>query len=663
MFFNASALEWRVFLAPDLTRSLRAALETLRIERVVLGVHDSSFPSTADEDVGRGTPYGKGARALLELAASLGFDGLQMGPQGDTSLVNPSPYDGAHFTKSPLLLALATLAEDPAWRPLVEGLLAPRVAGRPAGPADRTQHAYAWRGARATLATLHARFRAGEAAAGPLAVRFEAFRARWASVLRADSLYEALSEEHGTDDWQRWPVTGAARLDQALWLPGAADARAAEARRAAIEASRAGDVERHLFGQFALDEQHRAFRDVAARHHLALLGDLQIGFSHRDVWSQRALFRSDYLLGAPPSRTNPLGQAWGYPVLDTPREPARTLALLLARVERMLVDFDGLRVDHPHGLVCPWVYRADDPDPAAAVGRGARLYDSPGLPDHPALAALAIPRLDQLSSEPGIARYADDWVLALDDEQVDRYGFLFDAILARWRAAGRADTDVVCEVLSTWPYPLRRVMQRHGLGRFCVTQKADLARPADVYRSENASPRDWIMVGNHDTPPIWSLADAWHGTPPGHARALALAHRLGAHEALRPRLARWIEADAHHLAHAMLAELFIGPARRVSMFFSDWLGLRDIYNRPGVVHPDNWLLRMTSSFAEDYRVRLAAGAAFNPPLALAMALAASPSREIRLGAAPLVRRLLEGARQLTPALDDELVAILTLSTA
>ncbi len=610
------------------TAAIRQGLDALGVERFTLAIHDASFPSDPAEDIGRGSPYGIGGRALLAFIRQLGFDSVQLGPQGDTTAANPSPYDGALFSKSPLSIALGTLADDPLWAPLARDLLPPLVAGRPAGPATRVQYAYAWRASRQTLAALHDRFRAGTPAA--LARRFDEFRARWGETLAADCRYEALSARHGTDDWRRWPDDDRGRRD------GAASAPVIES-------------ERHLFGQFVLDQQHRAWHAAAGAAGLALFGDLQIGFSHRDVWSRRHLFRTDYLMGAPPSRTNPAGQPWGYPVVDVDGQPDGALALLGARVDRMIADLDGLRVDHPHGLVCPWVYAAGDPDPAAAAGRGARLRCSPNLADHPALAAIAIPTVDQLARAPGVARYADDWVQALRDDQVARYGVLFDALMARVRAAGRRESDVVCEVLSTWPYPLRRVMERHGLGRFCVTQKADLARADDVYRGENASPRDWIMVGNHDTPPIWLLADGWQGTATGAERALALARRLTARPPLQARLVRWLSAGAQNLCHGMFAELFLGPARRVSVFFPDLFGLRAIYNRPGVVHPDNWMLRLPPDFADGYAQGSARLAAFNVPLALALALAARP----RTDGAALVRRLMTVA-----AIDAELAAIL-----
>jgi 4-alpha-glucanotransferase len=600
------------------TDAVRTALRLLGIERLVLAIHDQSFPSTPDEDVGRGSPYNQGARSLLALLAELGFDGVQLGPQGDTSLANPSPYDGALFTRSPLDVALATLAEDPAWAPLCEGLLAPAVATRPPGPADRVQYSHAWLTARRTLATLAGRLRASP---GPLAERFAAFRARRAAILEADAAYEALCALHGTDDWRAWP-----QVDQWLCAPPPALAAAAGARRSELRSR--PEVERHALGQWILDEQHAALRALSQARGIALYGDLQIGYSQRDLWSRRSLFRTDYLMGAPPSRTNPQGQPWGYPVLDpelyrdSSGGEGPAMALLAARVDLMLADFDGLRIDHPHGLVCPWVYSAADPDPAAAVARGARLFCSPGLPDHPRLAALAIPEPDQLSADPGIPRYADDWVRTLRPDQVTRYGLLFEAIMRRVDAAGRRQSDVVCEVLSTWPFPLRAVMERYGLGRFCVTQKGDLTRADDVYRSENTSARDWIMVGNHDTPPIWLLAAGWHGTAAGAARAGYLAERLMPDGPLRPRLARWIAADPRHLCQAMFADLFAAPARRVSIFFADLFGVQEVYNRPGVVDASNWTLRLPSDFAARYQQRVARGEACDLPLALALALRA-----------------------------------------
>src|SRR6185369_15484302 len=135
----------------------------------------------------------------------------------------------------------------------------------------------------------------------------------------------------------------------------------------------------------------------------------------------------------------------------------------------------------------------------------------------------AIARAEQL--EASARRWDDGWVRDLDEAQVDRYASLFERLFERARSAPGRDDALVCEVLSTWPYPLRRVMERAGLGRMRVTQKARLNDGSDVYRSENAGPRDWIMVGNHDTAPLWRLLDGWRG-PAAAERARYLAERL-----------------------------------------------------------------------------------------------------------------------------------------
>src|SRR5262249_41789178 len=145
--------------------------------------------------------------------------------------------------------------------------------------------------------------------------------------------------------------------------------------------------------------------------------------------------------------------------------------------------------------------------PQRAVADGARLFESPDLADHPYLARFAIARPDQLDrSQP---RHADHWVRSLDAEQVDRYAALLDVLVDSARRHGRDPRDLSCEVLSTLPRPLAAVLARHQLGRWRVAQKARLEDPDDVYRADNAARHDWVMLGNHDTAPIFSVLRTW----------------------------------------------------------------------------------------------------------------------------------------------------------
>jgi 4-alpha-glucanotransferase len=473
-----------------------------------------------------------------------------------------------------------------------------------------------------------------------LAQRFERFLEVHRAWLERYVLYEALAAEHDCDHRGGWSLSRS-DIDLRLWEPDAGPA--ASRRRDALRVRHAERIAVYEFGQFLTHEQHDAVRSRLRSLGLRLFGDLQIGVSDRDHWAWPDAFLEGYRLGAPPSRTNPDGQPWGYPVLDPDRYRAEAanrgdgvaLVLLRRRLAKLFAEFDGVRIDHPHGLVDPWVYRSDDPDPLHAVQNGARLFSSPALPDHPQLARYAIVGVDDLRTDR--LRSADDWVERLVPEQVDRYAVLFDALVTTAKEHGCSVEDIACEVLSTLPSPVARVLERHGLGRFRVTQKASLDDPADVYRSENAQPEDWIMIGTHDTPPIWQMVERWNRDGSAPARARRVAERLASDDRSRTRLADGFERDPGLLAQGYFAELFASPARQVLVLVTDLVGIDESYNAPGTISEANWSLRLPASWRRDYADRLERGRALDLPRALAMALRARGTRYAREHAGLLAR--------------------------
>ncbi len=602
---------------------VRVALDALGIRRLALAVHDAALPGDPRDDLGRGAPLSAGGLAFLRFASRLGFHVLQLGPQGETTGHDQSPYDATIFSRSTIALALAPLADSEA---ISRQTLRDAVARRPAGSEARAAHRHAHAVASEALDEAFTRFEAQRPRES--ADRLSEFTSRNREWLERDALYAAASAEHGDPDWLHWP-----EQDRRLWerLPGGEEAQ--RARREELAAKHARLMERYRFGQLLAHEQHGAFQREARRLGLLLYGDLQIGVSHQDVWSWGALFLSGWRMGAPSSRTNPEGQPWSYAVLDPALYAGPALAFAKRRVGKMLGEFDGLRIDHPHGLIDPWVYRAGQEDPQLEVQRGARLFSSP---DVPGISQFAIARPEQIDR--GFSPYGDGWVRHLSDEQVARYAVLFDAVVDAARAQGREVDDLLCEVLSTQPYPVERVLARHGLGRFRVTQKVVLEDPADVYRSENAAPRDWIMAGTHDTEPIWRVAERWVERGTAAAHAAYLARRLVPDEGARPRWTATVAADPARLALAKLAELFVGPARNVMVFFTDLLGMREVYNRPGTVAEENWSLRIPPDFDARYSESRRAGRALDLPRVLSMAMRARGS-EFARAHAPLLAAL------------------------
>ncbi len=453
---------------------IRTALQRLGIERLVLSIHQASFPPSYD-DIGYGTPYSERGKSLVHWLAGLGFTGVMLGPAGITGRANSSPYDATSLSRNPLHISLGSLCDRGL---LDQRLLEDAIRDKPAG--SRVAYDYAWVTQRRLVAAVARRRREDPT----LSTQLDDFR-RSAEWLEGEARYEAIAAAMGHEHWHRWPASPPQQPEAA---------------------------ERFWVSQLLVNQQHREFYQYCHQLGLRVGGDLAIGISHRDRFLTQSTFLPGYAMGAPPSRTNPSGQPWGYPVWHPNQLQADTGArhAVVTRFDAILQDHDSLRIDHPHGWICPWVYCTDDPDPMHAVQHGARLFSSPDLAEHPVLAAYARVRADQIDHS--LPRHADNWVRTLEPTQVDRYASLFDLIVERIRAFSRDLADSMVEVLSTCPRPLAAVLARHRLGRFRVTQKANLQDPQDVYRSDRALPEDWIMVGNHDTPPLRTVVERWQGS-------------------------------------------------------------------------------------------------------------------------------------------------------
>jgi 4-alpha-glucanotransferase len=575
---------------------LRTALSRLGIDRLVLSIHHGSFPGGGD-DVGYGTPHSERGSAFCAWLAQLGFNGIALGPAGTTRSDSPSPYEASALSRNPLHVALAPL--------VARGLLSEsELAAETVPPGDRLRYEHAFQAQRRLLALAADRLQGSELE-GVLAARRAAL-----PFLATEARFESLAAAAGHDDFRLWPVN-------------------------APQQPQAG--RRFEVVQWLADDQHAAFAARARGLGLALYGDLSIGVGHRDRFWLEPLFLRGYAMGAPPSRTNPNGQAWGFPVFD-PRV-AGAAEFLAMRFARVLDGMQGVRVDHPHGWVCPWVYRNDDPDPVRAVQRGARLHESPDLPDHPELAAFARVRPEQLDRS--LPRHHDAWVRELEPDQVAAYAGAIDRIVELARAGGAGPGELMIEVLSTCPRPLAAVLARHGLGRYRVTQKARVDDPGDVYRSDRAAPADWVMIGNHDTPPLRAVIARWRAEAehPTGGEIARRARFLGERLRLDPA---WLAASDEALATALLAELFLGPARNALVFWVDLLGGSESYNRPGEVGGDNWSLRVPPDFEAAHARAVARGEAPRLATALAWALRARGLDQGDEGGA-LVHALLDGS--------------------
>lgn len=570
------------------------------MNRLILQIHNSCFPSDPDEDIGRGSPYTAGANRFFEWVSQQRFDGVQLGPLGMTSRGNKSPYDATLFSRNPLDLPFKRFFE--------EGRIS-----------------------RQTWESIHLRsssrekpysqiYEACQQAIAEIALRASATDRESASEfldshhawLIPDGLFDSLCQEHGSESWLEWNSSTQGEFDQRLFSAQASDTNAAKTRLAELKEGYAQSIEDYALIQWLLCQEHQALRTRLKELRLSLYGDLQVGFSQRDTWANQSLFLPGYLMGAPPSRTNPIGQPWGYPVLDptqfgTPEAPGPALLFVRNRIQRLLGECDGVRIDHPHGWIEPWVYKANQEDPFRAVQQGARLYSSPDDSRHPELIHYSIARPEQIDGS--VPLYADGHVKSLDDQQVTRYSKQIAEIVTQLPQEGRVSELVACEVLSTLPYPIKRVIEQYGLGRFRVTQKLNLTDPQDVYRIENSEPQDWIMLGTHDTPSIWELARKWCQGPEAAVWSKYLSGLSGA----QSEIENLSTATPHpgSLVNGCFTAILKSKAQQVAVFFPDLFGIEQRYNEPGLVSDHNWSLRVPHDFEAFYDLQLKSGNALD----------------------------------------------------
>ncbi|HEY4731285.1 MAG TPA: 4-alpha-glucanotransferase, partial [Myxococcales bacterium] len=149
---------------------------------MLLAVHDLSLPGDPADDTGRGAPLSRGGRAFLRFATDLGFHGLQLGPQGETSPHDPSPYDATLFSRSTASIALEPLVSEGL---LPEDALGDAVAGRRAEALLRADHAHAYQVAQRALKAAWRRAEADRR----VQERLASFVARSGSWMERDELF------------------------------------------------------------------------------------------------------------------------------------------------------------------------------------------------------------------------------------------------------------------------------------------------------------------------------------------------------------------------------------------------------------------------------------------------------------------------------------------
>ncbi|MDR3589996.1 MAG: 4-alpha-glucanotransferase [Negativicutes bacterium] len=180
------------------------------------------------------------------------------------------------------------------------------------------------------------------------------------------ALYMALTGYFGTDAWNCWPETVAAREETAL-----------EEHRQLL----ADEIGYHCFLQYVCHRQWQTLRRHAADKGVRIIGDLPIFVAHHsaDVWAHRELFKLDAagdptaVAGVPPDYFSATGQLWGNPLYRWREMAKDDYRWWRERITALLRFADIIRIDHFRGFEGYWEVPAGE-----ATAENGRWVKGPG---------------------------------------------------------------------------------------------------------------------------------------------------------------------------------------------------------------------------------------------------------------------------------------------
>lgn len=604
----------------EVTKTIQEALKVLGKKNLALIIHGSSFPSSTGEDTGFGNANSTGAKSLIDMLAGI-FNMIQLGPAGKTKCSDSSPYTSTIFSNNPLYIDLKQLTTKEGWNLLSEETFEEIVNNNPNKDKAKTAYSYICKAQDKALKEAYQNFKKLKSKA--VKENFERYKRENSFWLENDALYEALAIEHQNDYWPIWK----SEIDKNLLNPKTIEEKMECGERIKeIEIKYKNEMEFYSFCQFIAQTQIEATKEYASYKGIKMIADRQVAFSDRDCWAYQSLFLEGWLLGCPPDYFSADGQAWGFPVMDPEKlfNKDETLGeggkLLKALFKKMFKENPGgVRIDHIVGLIDPWIYKVGKKPKVEA--KAGRLYSSP---EHEKLEKYAIPTLEDLNYD--LSADKEQRVKSLNDEQIELYGKLIEKIVIAAAEEEGLDKDaIVCEDLGTLTTPVAAVMEKYDLQGMRLTQFVVPEMEEHPYRGRNIVKRCWAMAGTHDNEPVSMWADKLINTHNGYLHAKNLVADVYPEAQNRDDIIVKLNTDAEFLTQTKLAELFASEAENIQVFFPDYFGIKDVYNRPGTSGDENWSLRLPNNFEEVFCNNLKTSKALNLPKILQIAIEAKGS--------------------------------------
>ena len=583
---------------PQFSKTMNEAFDYLGVNTRALIIHGSSFPNEIKQTKDLDKEYQKGTienknphigspyynQEFLKFAKMNGFNAIQLGPNGKLNQANNSPYTSSIFAKNELFMDYGKLKTDE-----YANILSDKdtneveyLSKKQNGNFDMTDFDGAKEVSDILLNKAYKNFKTKCENNDPKAIRlnneFEEYKNSNNNWLEKNSVFHILTKIHGTDNFSKWDND----VDKELISRKEKGDEVANYRYKQLTTNPKykSEIDEYEFSQFLINKQEKKDKELREKDGIKFIGDLLVGYSNSDEWSNPDAFLKDWKVGAEYGGKNNGPQLWGIPVLNPKKLFEKDGSLGVAgqlvkdKIDSVLDGVENIRIDNAMGLVDPYIYKS-----SAVKSDGTISRHNTGYMSH----------INEVDPEHNYTK------------------ILHKILLPSLKEHNINPKDVVWEDLGAQSQTFRDVFYDGKVdGKVYEDEKMKGIMYSIGERMEGADKKArYSFLSTHDNEPSARLLKQdWiynnEGWNPMYLAGYLIPPINDEQAKISSEFCKKIDDDPKALLKAKYAELFRGT-ENIQVSFADFFGIDKVYNQAGRDDiKDNWKLRLNSDYQDTY---------------------------------------------------------------
>lgn len=568
----------------DYGQTISDAKKFVGVKNMALVMHGSSFPQ-ADKDLFIGSPFNTKAAEVNDFLKMHGFDSIQLGPPGLISKDNTSPYCSSINSKNYLFSDMSKLS-TPQYGCILKYSDIMDETSDDYQYSRMTEFDQAFDSYDRLFKKAYENMETSDnKQAVKLRKEYENYKETAGDWLETDALYDVLQAKNKTTDFNKWPEVEKNLIEYKNNPQSPMHEEALDVV-SQIEEENLEALELYKFKQFIVNKQEKEFiKENPGK--LNYISDAIIGFSMKDFWANQDAFMGDFRVGCPGGGEGFAGQV-AHQVWDIPVINPKTLfkedgslgkggELFKQKFGNLLDTYQNIRVDHVLGLIDPWIYDKKNVEV---------VKDAKGK---------------TVSTNAHGAFLSDmNWDGSIDPNR-DYSKILEKIVLPMLKEKNLSVNDVVWESLGSETNTFKEVYHN----------KLHLPKIVDLKwdKGEHQSKDNWLVISTHDDPPFAKIAKKRADSKGDYYEnnrgwAMDSAYLIGfMHpeklDSERSPIMGDLSWDTRLRVITKNQEL-LRCGEKVQVSFMDFFGLSKTYNEKGHSNKDNWKLRLSKDYKNQY---------------------------------------------------------------